>query len=253
MTAPLGSVPMDEPSTPAPDAFDPTVLRSAPGERLKLAPPGRKALRRLDRAGVRSGRLSSRAYNLTISHEHRFVWFRVAKVGTRTVLGHLERSGVTLDVSHAMRMRYPTEAFADYYAFAFVRHPLDRFISAWRDKVVDHNYWGFEPDQLERLQQLEAFAEWVANRDLTDLTTCDQHLTPQVRAIDLTQVDHLGRMESFDDDFAVVCRRLGLPEAEVELRNSSSRGGSEEVSDEVRERVAELYRLDFQVLGYPTT
>ncbi|WP_323792534.1 sulfotransferase family protein [Nocardioides sp.] len=243
---------MDEPRSTAPEDFDPTLLSSSPDERLKLTEPGRKALRRLDKISARSGRLSTRAYNLTISHEHRLIWFRVAKVGTRTVLDHLERSGVTLDVKHAMRLRYPVEAFDDYFKFAFVRHPLDRFVSAWRDKVVDHNYWGFEPDQLARMQRLEAFAEWVATRDLTDLTTCDQHLALQVRAIDLTQVDHVGRMETFADDFAVVCRRLGLPEVAPERRNASTAVPPDEVTDEVRERVAELYRLDFQVLGYPT-
>lgn len=231
---------------------DPTVFRSAPDRPLRLSDPARRELRLLKRMSRRSGRLSPRAYNLTISHHHRFVWFRVAKVGTRTILAHLEHAGVALDVSHAMQIRYPVAAFDDYFKFAFVRHPLDRFVSAWNDKVVEHNHLGFEPDVLARMQHLEAFAEWVGTRDLTDVTTCDQHLALQTRAVDLTQVDHLGRMESFGDDFAVVCRRLGLPESEVERRNATSAVPSAQVSDEVRERVADLYRLDFQVLGYPT-
>jgi hypothetical protein len=231
--------------------FDPQVLRSHPEDRFKLAPEARQALRRLDRISARSQRLSARPYNLTISHARRFIWFRVAKVGTRTVLGHLESNDVGLDVSHAMRMRYPVEAMGDYYKFGFVRHPLDRFVSAWRDKVVDNNYYRFDPDELARMQRLEAFAEWTAGHDLADVTTVDQHLVLQSRAIDLTQVDHLGRMESFAEDFATVCRRLGLPEIVTESRNRSAAAVPPAVSDEVRERVRDLYRLDFQVLGYP--
>lgn len=230
---------------------DPTLFRSASDHPLRLSDPARDELQRLKQRSRRSGRLSPRAYNLTISHEHRLVWFRVAKVGTRAILAHLERAGVTLDVGHAMQIRYPVVAFEDYYKFAFVRHPLDRLVSAWSDKVVAHNYFGFDPDVLARMQRLEAFVEWVGTNDLTDLTTCDQHLALQTRAIDLTQVDHLGRMESFTADFAVVCRRLGLPEREVERRNATGGVPPTQVSDEVRERVAELYRLDFQVLGYP--
>ena len=88
--------------------------------------------------------LSPLAYNLTISHSHRFVWYRVAKVATRTIRHHCETHGVSLDVDHAMRVRYPLATYADYFTFAFVRDPLDRFVSAWQDKVVDHNYYDFD-------------------------------------------------------------------------------------------------------------
>lgn len=231
--------------------FDPTILRTTDDEQKRLGPEARQALRRLNRHSLKSGRVSPRRYNLTISHAHRFVWFRVAKVGTRTILGHLQRSGVELDVAHAMRIRYPVEAFSDYYKFAFVRHPLDRFVSAWQNKVVDSNYYGFEPEQLLRMQQLEAFAEWTAGQDLEDAATVDQHLVLQSRAVDLTQVDHLGRLETFAEDFAVVCRRLAIPElVEEDSRNQSTYDGPTVASDEVREQIADLYRLDFQVLGY---
>lgn len=233
------------------EGFDPTVLRTDLEQRTRLTSEARAALRLVNRRSRDSGRVSPRRYNLTISHGHRFVWFRVAKAGTRSTLEHFDRSEVVLDVEHAMRIRYPVEPFADYFKFAFVRHPLDRFVSAWRDKVVSMNYYGFEPEVLQRMQTLEAFAEWTAGKDLDDVASVDQHLVLQTRAVDLTQVDHLGRLETFAEDFAVVTRRLGLPDlAEQDHRNRSTHGGRPEVSAEVRERIAELYRLDFQVLGY---
>ena len=68
----------------------------------------------------------------------------MAKVATRTIRHHCETHGVSLDVDHAMRVRYPLATYADYFTFAFVRDPLDRFVSAWHDKVVDHNYYDFD-------------------------------------------------------------------------------------------------------------
>ncbi len=258
--------PTGTPDDGSPD-LDPRVLRTVADDRMRLDPTSRTALRGLNRVSRRSGRLSPRRYNLTVSHEHRFVWFRVAKAGTRTIFGHLVDCGVELDLSHAMRIRYPVEPFADYYKFAFVRDPLDRLVSAWLDKVVDNNYYRLEPDERRRLQSLEAFVEWVAGHDLSDVSTVDQHLVLQTRAVDLTQVDLLGRLESFTTDFATVCRHLGLPDTVGRSRNVSAvrtaaRASSaprevpdrvpDEVSDEVRERVRELYRLDYQILGYPT-
>lgn len=237
-------------ATVGPLEFAPEVLRTRDEERLVLVPPARKALRRLNRISKRSGRLSPRPYNLTISHGHRFVWYRVAKVCTRTILAHLEASQVELEVAHGMRLRYPTEAFEEYFKFGFVRHPLDRFVSAWRDRVLERNYFRFETDQWERMRTIEAFAEWVGALDLGDVASVDQHLVLQSRAIDLGQVDQVGRLETFAEDFAAVCRRLSIPEVVGESRNRAA-AEPPEVSDELRDRVQDLYRLDFQVLGYP--
>jgi hypothetical protein len=229
---------------------DPTTFRTDPHKRLRVDPATRKVLRALNRRSKRSGRLSPLAYNLTISHRYRFVWFRVAKVASRTIFGHFESNGVELDITHGMRLRYPTEAFADYVKFAFVRDPLDRFVSAWRDKVVDHNYYQFDPGEHRRMQRLEAFAEWVAGHDLSDLQGTDHHLTLQSRAVDLSQIDLLGRLETFDADFDAVCAATGMPRVLPEIRNQSSRQRRQDVPAEVAERVHEMYAMDYAIFGY---
>lgn len=231
----------------ASEGITPDLFRTQPGARTQVTDETRKAMRQLARRSDRAGRLSPLGYNLTISHQHRFMWFRVAKVGTRTLLGYFAEHGIALDVEHAMKLRYPTALFADYFKFAFVRHPLGRFVSAWRDKVVDHNYFDFDAAELERMQVIENFAHWVAG---LDLARADHHLAPQTRLVDLTQIDHLGRLETFDDDFAAVCRQLGLPVAPPAALNRSSRDEATPASDELTSMVAELYRRDFQVLGY---
>jgi hypothetical protein len=228
------------------------LFRTETDDRLKLSPETRHAVRQLARRSGRSGRLSPLGYNLTISHEKRFMWFRVAKVGTRTILGHFDRHDVRLDVNHAMRLRYPVELFEDYFKFAFVRHPLGRFTSAWRNKVVDHNYFGFDDSTLARMQQVENFAHWVAGHDLSDLANADHHLALQSRLIDLTQIDYLGRLETFDKDFAVICDRIDVPVSQPTPLNQTRPRGSapESVSAELEAAVAEIYRRDFQIFGY---
>ena len=202
--------------------------------------------------GQRTGWVSPLRYNLTISHSHRFVWFRVAKVASRTVRHHFTVNGVELDVDHAMRIRYPTAAFADYFKFAFVRDPLARFVSAWQDKVVNNNYYRFEAPDLERMQQLEEFAGWVSAQDLSAVPGTDQHLALQSRLIDMSQVDFVGRLESFDVDFAEVCERVGAPSGLAQAHNQTRGGESADgrVSAEVRTMVRRMYRRDYQIFGY---
>lgn len=235
-----------------PEQISPLLLRTHPDRRTALTPESQQLLRRLARRSSRAGDLSPLGYNLTISHERKFLWFRVAKVGTRTILGHFEDYDVKLDVHHAMRVRYPTAAFDGYFKFAFVRHPLDRFVSAWRNKVLDSNYFEFDPATHERMQHVEEFARWTAEHDLSDLATADHHLALQTRLIDLTQVDYVGRLETFDDDFAAIGERIGVPATQARVRNRSrpSDGAAQPVSDELRSLVGEIYRRDFQVLGY---
>jgi hypothetical protein len=228
------------------------------------APPGddaaaglnqasRETVRRLSRLSAKSGRLSPLPYYLTISHRHRFVWFRVAKVATRTILGYFDEHSVPLDVARA-RMRYPTSLFEDYVKFAFVRHPVDRFLSAWQDKVVEANYFGFDAATHLRMQSLAQFVEWTAGQDLSDIRTVDQHLALQSRLVDLSQVDHLGRLESFGRDFSRVLDAVGLPAVVPSARNATGprRPSRRSLPADLEARVADLYRRDFEILGYPT-
>lgn len=233
-------------ATPSPEVF-----RTRPGNRRRLTPEGQAELDRLSLAAEASAWLSPMAYNLTVSHSHRFVWYRVAKVATRTIRHHCETHGVTLDVDHAMRVRYPLATYADYFTFAFVRDPLDRFVSAWRDKVVGANYYDFGDDTHARMQTVEEFARWTAAQDLSAVPGTDQHLTLQSRMIDLNRVDFVGRLETFDRDFAEVCERIGAPAVPTAPQNQTAPGGQDrQVSDELRELVATMYRRDYQLFGY---
>ena len=236
----------------AKERISPAVFRTQPGRRYKLTPETRKALRRLSRRSARSGWMSPLEYNLTISHEHKFIWFRVAKVATRTILNHFSTHGVDLDVDHAMRLHYPTAVFDDYFKFAFVRNPMDRFISAWADKVVDSNYFGFDRQEHARMQRIEEFAIWTSQLDLCAVPETDHHLLLQSRLIDLSQVDHVGRLETFDADFAAICSRIGVPAQRAVAKNQSTPGatGRDAVSEELRTMITEMYRRDYQVFGY---
>lgn len=246
--------PSDEtrPGAGRPEAeIDPRVFRSRDDRPARLAPEARELLGRLNRRSLRSGRLSPLTYNLTVNHAKKFMYFEVAKVATRTITYHLLSQQVVLDMRGALRVRYPTTAFADYTAFTVVRHPQDRFVSAWRDKVVRANYYEFDDRTHAQMQDLASFASWVGDHDLSDLEAGDQHFVLQSRLVDLTRVDIVGRIETFDVDFPRICRAIDVPAPEGRPRQlNATEGGEPDMSRALADRIIELYRRDFEVFGY---
>jgi len=192
---------------------------------------------------------SIRRYNLTISHEQKFVWYRVAKVGTRTILNHLRQSGVCLDVEHASRLHYPVNSFKDYFKFAFVRNPWDRLVSCWRDKVINNNLFNFDSTNLEQMKKFENFVDFASS---LDIDRCNRHLRSQSSLIDLNRVDYLGRLETFEDDANHIFDEIGIASQKIVRKNVTCRKKTyqEHYSDQLAEKVAEIYQKDIQIFGY---
>lgn len=193
--------------------------------------------------------LSDGAYNLTVSHDRRFIWFRVAKVATRTILNHFREHCAPLDMDHSMAIHYPVNLCRDYFKFAFVRNPWERLVSSWQNKIVDTNFFRLNKSTRQRLMEFANFVDYVRN---LDIETCDHHFRLQCTLIDLNQLDFLGRHESFGDDFSHVCQVLGVPELNGEQRNKSGRLSDHRqyYTPELVASVAKIYQKDIQVFKY---
>src|SRR5262245_60245350 len=193
---------------------------------------------------------ASGTYNLTISHEKRFLWYRVAKAGTRTILHHFKRHTVPLDVEHASFIRYTPQLYADYFKFAFVRNPWDRLVSCWAEKILTGKGAIFQlpESELARLHDFERFVDFVST---LDLRTCDRHLRWQCELIDLNHIDYLGRLETFAQEFAFICHHLHIQCDEIISRNvSAHRPYADYYTGELRDKVFQMYSRDVRMFGY---
>lgn len=188
-------------------------------------------------------------YNVTISHESKFIWFRVAKAGTRTILNHFKGHDVCLDAEHASDVYYSPGLYSNYFKFAFVRNPWDRLVSCWFDKVVNTNLYRFNDIERIRMREFDNFIDYVAGLNLRE---CDRHLRLQCALIDLNNIDYVGRMEAFEVDFRNVCNKLDVPVGDVEAKNvSDGRGRYHGYYDQaLRDKVLEIYAKDIRIFGY---
>ncbi|MHC4757054.1 MAG: sulfotransferase family 2 domain-containing protein [Planctomycetota bacterium] len=181
---------------------------------------------------------------LTVCHEKRFIWFRVAKVCTRSILRHMGKY-VQLDSVVSSR---PGGMYRKYFKFAFVRNPWDRLISSWNNKVVQNNHFNFDEETLQKMQELECFVDYLSE---LDLRRCDRHLRLQTSLIDLNNIDFLGRFETFSSDYSKICEHLELPIDDMVNVNPGKRDNYQDYYNKALiEKVYSLYRKDIQLLGY---
>lgn len=227
-----------------------TIMRTLPGKPGRLDKKS-KAIQRIYKVMSKVPFLPSAGrYKLTISHARKFIWFRVPKAGSSTILTHLRESEVFLDMERAGRIYYPVKLYADYFKFAFVRNPWSRLVSCWQNKVVDSNVeFRFAESELRRMQDFEEFVNFVAH---LDIEKCNSHLRLQTALIDLNSIDYLGRMETFGDDVNYIFRKLGLHEKEIVPKNvtSNSKPYQNHYSQDLAAKVAQIYRKDIRMFGY---
>ncbi|UMG93057.1 sulfotransferase family protein [Nocardioides sp. TF02-7] len=145
------------------------------------------------------------------------------------------------------------------FRFSFVREPLARARSTWYAKVVRQQHYraGLQevlglPVDPESPLTFEQFVTAIEQQD--PLTEMDPHWRPQhVNLLHpLVDYDHIGRLESFDADLAVIREHAGLPDVPVTIPNSRKDGQPDPYAgrpDLVR-RVEALYAQDFELYGY---
>jgi len=228
--------------------FTQTVLQSEHvNDREHLTPAAKRFQRTLKKVHRKLPGPMPNRYNVTVSHSHKFIWYRVAKVGTRTTLTSLRESEATLALEHASNLIIPEWVAPGYKQIAFVRHPIDRFVSAWQNRVLRSNPYDFDPETRKQMRDISNFIDWFEEQDPA---TCDRHLRLQSTLIpDERHLDLLGRMETFEDDLNKMFAMLGLTRENQHHRNRSKKE-KPELADADRDRLAKIYKPDLDRYGF---
>jgi len=204
-----------------------------------------------------------------VSHRHRFIFAAVPKTGTHSVrqalreqLGDedVEQVGLFVDkrfpwedlaaIRHGhlslqqVRPYLGEEAFADYFKFAFVRDPFDRFVSycafmlrggevfQQQPREVMRHFLFVEPPEHHILFQPQA--SLLVGEDGKTLLT-----------------DAIGRVEDMQASYDAICSRIGIASRPLDRVNGSKHNDHRHYYDQALiDGVAARYAQDLELFGY---
>lgn len=202
-------------------------------------------------------------FNITVCENPKFIWFRNAKVATRSIKWVIDQQFDTQEFFHADIGQYD---LSEYFTFGLVRNPYTRILSAYFNKMVRL----FKQERSEiKEKHLKYLAPYTHHEKifpkqgfkilLDHLCTSgnylfkDSHFTPQSNLIDPGKLDFLGRFENLQADTHFIFDKIGATNSLPHKNKSkSSRIDLSKFLDQGnRKIIEELYHQDFELFNYP--
>lgn len=142
----------------------------------------------------------------------------------------------------------PPEIYAGLFKFAFVRNPWDRLVSryAYLLRKTEHA----RSHEVNQLGSFDAYLRWELDR--TGKRGGMRHQADYVLgAGGELIVDRIGYFERLEEDFADICRQIGIPASLPPPKSHAPRKDYRSFySDETRNLVAAAYARDIRLFGY---
>lgn len=198
-----------------------------------------------------------------ISHKYKFIFVRIPKTASSSIISVLEKYDPDyIDGQHAEFGFYQTDfkkEWEDYFKFTFVRNP-------WSLRYSYYCYNKTTRGRAGRYARHLSFKDWV-KRYLRK----GSFGRPQMQMIgDVSNFDFIGRVENLQEDFNIVCDKIGIPHQDLPHENKTNctrkfikkydRGRVnieknkanyiEHYDDELKEIMARKYREDIETFEY---
>jgi Sulfotransferase family len=226
--------------------------------------------------------------HIDVLPRQRVVYLCIPKCASTTIrmalsamIGHGEVSSEQVHLRRQSGLRSPKQVGASTFyrlvkdesalRFSFVRNPYDRLVSAWADKFQDKPLAAGDPIVDIYLEQRRAmdlplpksadetlsFADFVHFTAATADRRIDVHWQSQDDILNVPGIafDFIGKLESFDQDFARVIEHVGASSAAAAAINarfnkSRHRPWRDYYTGALAAEVYRTYERDFDRLGY---
>jgi hypothetical protein len=142
-----------------------------------------------------------------------------------------------------LRKILPDETFNSYFKFAIVRNPWDRMVSQY----LFHRKFYHLIAKKEADEDL-SFDEFLRNLNSFVMQEQFEFVTDDNGE---SLVDFIGRFENLENDFKIICKRIGISERLLPHTNTTKHTHySRYYTEETKELVQQLFPTDIEIFGY---
>ena len=191
-----------------------------------------------------------------IIDEHKFIFVHLRKTGGTSIQDFFTGDS---DVSKGWVYKHfePKDYYSrnpkkwnDYFKFSFVRNPFCFLVSYYHFRIMRLKGELGEVELFMKEQyENSCFEEWIKEGFFGD-----PRIRPQVEQLSINNkvaVDFIGRFENLQNDFNIVCDKIGIPRQQLPHKNKTKRKHYTEYYDEeTKQIVAEKYAKDIEMFGY---
>ena len=181
--------------------------------------------------------------------EYKAIIFRIPKVANssfKILFPHFATKNKEKDLFETKKIL--GEKYDSYLKFAFVRNPWDRIVSCWSNKTTDHFKLHYPQSTFTQAtnKSFDFFIDLLKKGAFGE----DRHIVSQVFFIP-PDIDFIGKFENLQQDFGIVCDKIGIPKRYLPHKNKTiHKHYTEYYDDKTREFVAEKYAKDIEFFGY---
>ena len=189
---------------------------------------------------------SSTKYHLAFLPEKSIKWFINPKGGPTFLTPEMTKyNSFVLPEQHRVCEWNPERS--DWYSFAFVRHPVQRFLRCWQSKIFLSGYFIFNlsSEEAKAMQYLDAFFELTEGKNLLRR---DPHFSLKTAKFPPNELSFAGRLKSFSSDLKPLNSRIGLHiNASLPAPNKTEKPS---IISKQTSRIEDLHATDMITHGY---
>ena len=183
-----------------------------------------------------------------IIHKHKCIFTHIPKCGGSSIYQSL--SGSEAYSNHNRLPKDLNDQTKNYFKFTFTRNPWDRFISNYfYFKKYGRDKWDAKMGEI--VNRYNSFKDFALNfNNIPEGDWIYGHFKEQ--SLWATENhDFTGRFERLQEDFNVVCDKIGIPPQQLPHKNKSNhKHYTEYYDDETRDAVAKKYAKDIEYFGH---
>ena len=208
---------------------------------------------------------------MRISHKHKFIFIAVPKTGSVSIINILDEysdirydnfnnknpHATIWDVKKELFVN-DTKKFNSYFKFAFVRNPWARMAS-WYEFMCKQVH----KTESQKYDFVETHYDTYKNISLMGFNRFIKFLYEKNKSYYLgysryyedengnNLLDFIGKVENLQEDFDIVCDKIGIPKQQLPHKNKTKhKHYTEYYDEETKQIVAEKYAKDIEYFGY---